>query len=167
VDDHVMATAAGILSDARILVERAQEKATGYRATYDSPIDVLSIVKDICNLKQFCTQSGGLRPFGVSLLIAGVDESGLKLFQTDPTGLFYQYKAVVIGEGETEVEEILHKDYKESMTVEEGLKFCIEALKRTIDPKEFSIDRIDVGVVRKESRKMEKMGKERIQKLLK
>jgi proteasome alpha subunit len=167
VDDHVMATAAGILSDARILVERAQEKATGYRATYDSPIDILSIVKDICNLKQFCTQSGGLRPFGVSLLIAGVDESGLKLFQTDPTGLFYQYKAVVIGEGETEVEEILHKDYRESMTVEEGLKLCIEALKKTIDPKEFSIDRIDVGVVRKESRKMEKMGKERIQKLLK
>src|SRR5512141_472881 len=63
VDDHIMMTAAGILSDARILVERAQEKATGYRVTYDSPIDILSVVKDIANLKQFCTQSGGLRPF--------------------------------------------------------------------------------------------------------
>ena len=167
VDDHIMATAAGILSDARILVERAQEKATGYRATYDSPIDIMTIVKDLCNLMQFCTQSGGLRPFGVSLLIAGADESGLKLFQTDPTGLFYQYKAVVIGEGETEIEEILHKDYKESLTLEEGLKLCIEALKKTIDAKEFSIDRIDAGIVRKETRKMEKLSKERIQKLLK
>ena len=167
VDDHIMATAAGILSDARILVERAQEKATGYRATYDSPIDIMTIVKDLCNLMQFCTQSGGLRPFGVSLLIAGADESGLKLFQTDPTGLFYQYKAVVIGEGETEIEEILHKDYKESLTLEEGLKLCIEALKKTIDAKEFSIDRSDAGIVRKETRKMEKLSKERIQKLLK
>lgn len=166
VDEHIMATGAGILSDARILVERAQEKATGYRVTYDSPIDILSIVKDLCNLKQFCTQSGGLRPFGVSMLIAGKDETGLKLFRTDPTGLFYQYKAVVIGEGETEIEEILHKEYKESLTVEQGLKLCIEALKKTIEPKEFSTERIDAAIVREESGRMEKLENEQIKKLL-
>lgn len=167
IDDHLMATAAGILSDARILVERAQEKATGYRVTYDSPIDILSIVKDICNLKQYCTQSGGLRPFGVSLLIAGIDESGLKLFQTDPTGLFYQYKAVVIGEGESEVEAILHKEYKESMTTEQGLRLCIEALKKSIDGKDFSVERIDVGVIDQKTKEMRKLTTEEIQKLLK
>jgi len=167
VDDHVMVTAAGILSDARILVERSQEKATAYRVTYDSPIDILTIVKDICNLKQFCTQSGGLRPFGVSLLIAGIDEAGMKLFSTDPTGLFYQYKAVVIGEGETEVGEILHKEYKDSITVDEGLKLCIEALKKTIDAKEFTIERIDAAVIRKKTGTMEKITKEKIAKLLK
>ncbi len=166
VDDHIMVTAAGILSDARILVERAQEKATGYRVTYDSPVDVLSVVKDIANVKQFCTQSGGLRPFGVSLLIAGADESGLKLFQTDPTGLFYQYRAVVIGEGETEVEGILQKEYKEGLTIEEGLKVCVNALRKSIDGKEFNAERIDAAVITEKKRVMERIPKERIAKLL-
>lgn len=164
VDDHIMITAAGILSDARILVERAQEKATSYRVTYDSPMDVLSAVKDIANLKQYCTQSGGLRPFGVSLLVAGVDETGVKLFETDPTGLFNQYKAVVIGEGESEVEEILHKEYKESMTMEEGLKLCINALKKAIDGKEFNAERIDAARISEKRGVMERISKEEIAK---
>ena len=67
--------------------------------------------KDIAQLKQICTQSGGLRPFGVSLLVAGVDEGGLKLFETDPIGIYFQYKATAIGEGENEVEQMLEKHY--------------------------------------------------------
>ena len=73
IDDHMGATASGILSDARVLIERAQLKAQQHRVTYDSPVDVITIVKDIANLKQICTQSGGLRPFGVSVLVAGID----------------------------------------------------------------------------------------------
>ncbi len=165
VDDHMIATGAGIVSDARILIERAQERATGYRATYDSPIDVLNIVKDLCNLKQYCTQSGGLRPFGVSLLIAGVDETGPKLFQTDPTGIFYQYKAVVIGEGETAVEEILHKEYRDSLTVDEGVKLCVKALKKAIDGDDFTAERIDAAIVR-HNQQVEKLSTEQIKKLL-
>ena len=109
IDEHIAATASGILSDARVLTERAQLRAQQHRVTYDSPIDSLTIVKDISNLKQICTQSGGLRPFGVSLLIAGVDDVGARLFETDPTGIFFQYRATVIGEGETEIEEMLKK----------------------------------------------------------
>ena len=75
IDDHIGATAAGILSDARVLIERAQLKAQQHQVTYDSPLDVLSVVKDVCDVKQVCTQSAGLRPFGVSLLIVGIDSS--------------------------------------------------------------------------------------------
>ncbi len=70
IDDHIGATASGILSDARVLIERAQLKAQQHKVTYDTAVDVITIVKDIANLKQICTQSGGLRPFGVSVLIA-------------------------------------------------------------------------------------------------
>ena len=77
VDDHIGATAAGIISDARVLVDRVQLKAQQHSVTYDSKIDVLSIVKDICDLKQICTQSAGLRPFGVSMLVAGVEEDAM------------------------------------------------------------------------------------------
>ena len=62
IDDHIATTAAGIISDARVLVDRAQVKAQQHAVTYDSKIDILSIVKDVCDLKQICTQSAGLRP---------------------------------------------------------------------------------------------------------
>src|SRR3989344_5766717 len=101
IDDHMGATAAGILSDARVLIDRAQLLAQQHRVTYDSPIEVLNVVKHISDIKQICTQSGGLRPFGVSLLVIGVDDKGPSLFETDTTGIYFQYHAAVIGEGET------------------------------------------------------------------
>lgn len=166
IDDHVMATAAGILSDARILVERAQEKSAGYRITYDSPIDLLSIVKDICNLAQYCTQSGGLRPFGVSLLIAGMDSDGKKLFVTDPTGLYNQWKAVVIGEGEEDIQPILHKEYKEDLTVEQGIKIAVSGLKKFLGD-QFDIERVDAAVLMDSTKTVERVSREKINKLVK
>lgn len=166
IDDHIMATAAGILSDARVLVERAQLKAQQHRIEYDSPIDNLVVVKDICNLKQLCTQSGGYRPFGVSLLVAGIDENGISLFETDPTGLYYQYKATIIGEGESEVEEMLHKEYKDNMTMEEGLQLAVRLLKKALGD-QFSAERIDAAAVSMKTKQMEKVSKEKIEKLVK
>ena len=96
IDNHIATTAAGIISDARVLVDRAQLKAQQHAVTYDSMIDVISVVKDMCDLKQICTQSAGLRPFGVSMLVGGVENGGeIKLFLTEPYGLYFQYKAGV------------------------------------------------------------------------
>jgi len=165
IDDHIMATAAGILSDARVLVERAQVKAQQHKVEFDTPIDNLHIVKDICNLKQLCTQSGGLRPFGVSLLVAGIDERGITLYETDPTGLYYQYKAAVIGEGESDIEETLHKEYKEDMTMEEGLKLAMKLLKKSLNAN-FKAERIDAAMIPLATKEMEKVSKEKIEKLI-
>ena len=107
IDEHVGATASGIISDARVLIERAQVKSQQHRVTYDTRIDILDIVKDMCSLKQICTQSAGLRPFGVSLLVGGIDHEGPVLYETDPTGIYFGYKAAVIGESETEIETII------------------------------------------------------------
>ena len=76
IDDHVAAAASGIISDARVLVDRAQMRAQQHAVTYDSKVDTLSLVKEICDMKQICTQSAGLRPFGVSLLVGEVEEDG-------------------------------------------------------------------------------------------
>mgnify|MGYP001369355877 CR=1 FL=1 len=166
IDEHIGASASGILSDARVLIENAQTKAQQHRMTYDSKIDVLSVVKAICDLKQICTQSAGLRPFGVSILVAGVDGTGPKLFETDPTGIYFQYRASVIGEGETEIEEILHKQYKESLTIEDSLKLAIRALAKVLD-KNFDASRIDAAYVRTDEKKFSKFSKDKIEKVLK
>jgi len=166
IDDHIMATASGIISDARVLVEREQVKAQQHRITYDTPTDVLSVVKDVCNLKQMCTQSGGLRPFGVSLLVAGIKNGKPELYETDPTGIYNQYLATAIGEAETEIKEILYKDYKESITIEEGLKLCINALKKVLNH-EFDEKRIDASYIKIGEDEMKKVSREQIKKILK
>lgn len=164
IDDHIAATASGILSDARVLVERAQVKAQQHRVTYDSPIDTLSVVKDIANLKQLCTQSGGLRPFGVSLLIAGVDENGPKLFGTDPTGIFFQYWVTSIGEGDAEIEKIFEKEYKKDITIEDGLKLSLKALKKVLGD-DFSIIRLDCVYIKTDEKKVKRFSEGHLSKV--
>jgi proteasome alpha subunit len=166
IDDHIGATASGILSDARVLIERAQLRAQQHRVTFDSPIDTLTIVKDICDLKQICTQSAGLRPFGVSILIAGIDEDGvIRLFETDPTGIFFQYFATAIGEGENEVEEFLHKNYSQSVDVDEGLILALRALRKALG-ENLNAERLDVAVIKVEDKQFTKLEKQKIEKLL-
>ena len=166
IDDHIAATASGIISDARVLIERAQVKAQQHAVTYDSPIDTISIVKDICALKQVCTQSGGLRPFGVSLIVAGIDTDGPKVYETDPTGIFFQFKATVIGEGEPEIEEILAREYKDSMTIEDGLRLALRALSQVLD-KNFSVERIAAAYIRTDEKVLKEMQRANIDRVLK
>ena len=94
IDAHIAAAAAGIVSDGRVLVDRSQLLGQQHRVTFGSPIDLLTVVRDICNIKQNFTQFGGARPFGVSLLFGGVDIVGKegipRLFLTDPTGIFFE-----------------------------------------------------------------------------
>lgn len=166
IDENIGATASGILSDARVLIERSQLKAQQHRITYDSEIDTLTIVKDICDLKQICTQSAGLRPFGVSLLVAGIDIDGPKLYETDPTGIFFEYKASVIGEGETEVENILQKEYHDDITIEEALKLCLKALNKVLD-KKFNAVRVDAAYIKTTTKKFKKIEKAKVERVLK
>ncbi len=165
IDEHIGATASGIISDARVLIERSQLRAQQNRVTFDSPIDTLSIVKDICSLKQTCTQYGGLRPFGVSILVAGVDADGPKLFETDPTGIYFQYKATAIGEGDQEIEDVLHKEYKPELSIEDATKLIIKALTKVLD-KNFNAERLDVAYIKTDGKQYTKMEKAQVEKLL-
>jgi len=166
IDDHIAATAAGIISDARVLVERSQVKAQQHRVTYDSGIDVLSVVKDMSDLCQFTTQSAGLRPFGVSLLVAGVDGDGTPtLFMTDPTGIFFRYRAAVIGEGEIEIEKILQKKYRVNMNIEEGLALGVGVLAAFVGA-ELSVDRLEAVVITVAQRKYKQVSNDEMRDLL-
>lgn len=165
IDDHIASTASGILSDARVLIERAQMKAQQHSVTYDTQVDVLSIVKNVCDLKQICTQSGGLRPFGVSLLIAGIDDDKPRLFETDPTGIYFEYKASVIGEGETDVEKILHEEYKENMDINQGIKLAVKALKSSLN-NDFSVQRLDCVIIKTENKKFTRLNQDELKQIL-
>jgi len=85
IDDHIIASAAGILSDARILIEKARVISQQNRVTYDSPSDVEEVIREIANTKQMFTQYGGARPYGVAIMVGGVDKRGPQLFSSDIT----------------------------------------------------------------------------------
>ena len=163
IDDHIQATGSGILSDSRILIDYARGIAQRHRVTYDSPIDVLSIVKNLCDIKQSYTQFGGARPFGVSLLIAGVNDEN-DLYVTDPTGIFFQYKATAIGEMEDEIKEILNKEYKDNLDLNSGIKLGLRAMKK-VQGKNFDISRLDIGIINNTDKKFRKLSQSELIKI--
>ena len=105
VDDHLGVAAAGYIPDARIQVDQARVVAQSNRLIYDESVDVEVLAKKISDLSQQFTQYAGVRPFGVSLIISGVDRSGPQLFLTDPSGNYVGYNAVAIGAGSDQVTE--------------------------------------------------------------
>jgi len=164
VDEHVVAGLAGLSSDGRVLIERAQLKAQQHKVTFDSPVDILSIVKDVCDLKQICTQSGGLRPFGVSILFAGIDNKEPQLFLTEPSGVYFRYYATAIGQGAEEVNEILNKDYKKNINIEQATSLGLKALKKVLE-KDFQLDRIEVAYIKTENPRFNTFTRDELKRL--
>jgi len=154
IDDHIMASAAGITSDARVLIERARVLAQQHHVTYDTSSDIEPIVSEIANVKQQYSQYGGARPFGVALIFAGYD-SKPKLFSTDVTGNYFQYKADAIGENDEKIKEKLRLKYHENLTTEEGIKLALEIF-REIQAEKFSLERFDIAVI-KSDKKMKRV----------
>ena len=112
IDDHVGAVGAGYIPDARIQVDSARVMAQSNKLIYDEPVDVEAIAKRIADMNQQYTQYAGVRPFGVSLIIAGVDENnGPVVYLADPTGTYSGFHAIAIGQGSDQVNDYLEKNY--------------------------------------------------------
>ncbi len=163
VDNHVIASAAGILSDARILVNHIRIAAQQHKVTYDSPVDVESIIREISDIQQQYTQHPGVRPFGVALMIAGKQGEDTKLYTSDITGNYYEYTAVAIGENDDKIKDVLRKRYKKEMKIEEGIKLCFEIFREILGNK-FYINRFNVAYVKKSENKLKRLSPEELRK---
>ena len=108
IDTHIYTTASGLIADARRLIDYARSIASSHRMTYDEPPSVIKIAREISDTLQVYTQYGGIRPFGVSLLIAGVDKEP-ELYEVEPSGALTGYTAAAIGRGKKVAEELLEK----------------------------------------------------------
>ena len=165
IDSHISVTASGLIADARRLVDMARVDAQRHRITYNEPANVESISKSICDLMQVYTQYGGIRPFGVSLLIAGVD-SKPRLFEAEPSGAMTGYLADSVGSGKKEVDEYLEKNYKESITVEDAIELGISALRKSVDAK-LSPENVDISYIDVKTRKSVAVSDKDVAKYLK
>jgi len=129
-DDHICMAFAGLTADARVLVNKARLECQSHRFSLDDPVSVEYIARHIAALQQKYTQSGGVRPFGISTLIIGFDSknSPPRLYNTDPSGIYYEWKANAIGRSSKTVREFLEKNYVEQMTSQQAVKLTVKSL---------------------------------------
>ncbi|PWN49894.1 putative PRE6-20S proteasome subunit [Violaceomyces palustris] len=130
IDDHVCLAFAGLTADARILIDKARIECQSHRLTVEDPVTVDYITRHIAGIQQRYTQSGGVRPFGISTLIIGFDanETRPRLYQTEPSGMYSAWKANAIGRSSKTVREFLEKNHKDDMTKDETIKLAIKSL---------------------------------------
>jgi len=146
IDEHIGCATSGLVADARALVERARVEAQVNRITYGKKIQVKALTRKLCDFKQTYTQYGGVRPFGTALLIGGVDDTGIRLFATDPSGAMMEYKATAEGEGRDLAIEYFEKNYKEGMSMNDAIVNGLKALSHSSE-KKLNIQAVEIGVV--------------------
>lgn len=166
IDSHIVSSVAGILSDARVLVERAQVLAQQHRITYDSPIEPELIIKEIANMQQQFTQYGGARPFGVSLMVAGVREKKAELFTSDITGNYFSYHANAIGENDEKIKEKLREKYKSDLNLKKGAKIALDIFKET-QGKNFNLEQFELSYIRNDDAQIRRLAGEALKDFVK
>lgn len=137
---------AGMPADYRVLLRRGRKVAQQYYTTYRELIPVSQIVREEAAIMQEFTQSGGVRPFGVSLMIAGFDDSGPQLFQVDPSGTYFGWKASAIGKNHVNAKSFLEKRYSEDIELEDAIHTAILTLKEGFE-EAITADNIEIGIV--------------------
>ncbi|HDP96710.1 MAG TPA: archaeal proteasome endopeptidase complex subunit alpha [Euryarchaeota archaeon] len=164
IDEQIGCATSGLVSDARVLVDYARVVAQVNKVTYDEKISIEHLVKRICDFKQNYTQYGGVRPFGTALLVAGVDEQGCHLYETDPSGALVSYKAGSIGAGRNTVMDMFEEEYEDDMDMDSAIQLSLKALKKATE-EELNVKAIEIGLV-KVGEKFRRLGEKEVERLV-
>lgn len=137
---------AGMGPDSRVLLKKARNYAQSYYRVYKESIPVSQLVRQVASVMQEFTQSGGVRPFGVSLLVAGFDEEGPHLYQVDPSGSYFAWKASAIGKNMVNGKTFLEKRYSDDMELEDAIHTALLTIKEGFEG-QVTETNIEVGIV--------------------
>jgi proteasome alpha subunit len=152
IDDHAAAVAAGLLADARVLVNQSRVRAQIHKITYEEPIDIWSLSRVIGDRMQISTLYAGLRPFGVSFLIGGVDKTGPHLIESDPSGMLFEWQAYAIGRGAVLANKIFKQRWKPNMADKEAVALVYDVINKTEKDKKDTF--VDMAIIKKNSKFM-------------
>ena len=163
VDYHIGVAAAGYIPDARVQVDSARFFSQGNRMTYDESVEVATVAKHLADQAHQFTQYGGVRPNGVSMIIAGVDQKGESIYVTDLSGTYVQFAAIAIGAGSEDVNAFLEKNDKEDLSLEDAAALAIAAINLKAEEKQ-GIKDIKMAKVSTESKIFEKVSEADLEK---
>lgn len=166
IDDHVGVAAAGYIPDARSQVDNARFFSQSNKLIYDESVDVETIAKHLADQCQQFTQYAGVRPFGVALILGGVDSGGSQLYLTDPSGTYISYDAVAIGSGSDQVTDFLEKNYKADISLQDAAILATASIYIASEEKEGS-QHIKMSQVKAATKSFEIIPDEQIAKFAK
>jgi len=152
IDDHIGTAMSGLTADARTMIDHARVECQSHRFTYDEPMTVDACTQSICDLAlRFGEDRKGKedvmsRPFGVALLIAGIDENGPVLYHTDPSGTFMRFNAKAIGAGSEGAQTSLQEHYSKSLSLIEAETLALSTLKQVMEEKVNSSN-VEIGAI--------------------
>ncbi|MDS0220739.1 archaeal proteasome endopeptidase complex subunit alpha [Haloarcula sp. S1AR25-5A] len=161
IDSHVGVASAGHVADARQLIDVARRQAQVNRLRYDEPASVESLTKEITDYIQQYTQTGGARPFGVALLVAGIEDGQPRLFETDPSGTPYEWQAVAIGGSREDIQSFLEDEYDDEMDLEGGIELALRAL-ASVNEDGLDATGVDIATIDVETEQFRKLSEEDI-----
>jgi len=165
-DTHIATVIAGLSPDARILVREARLACQGHRMTYDEPIGIEALAINIGDIMQQYTQNAGIRPFGVSMIVAGIDSTGPSLVALDPSGSYRAYKAYALGMNSEKAREFLEKNYKSNLKFNDAIGLSIEALKTSYTDG-LKKENINAAVISTNTKTYKKISNEEIEEYFK
>ena len=163
VDQHIGVAAAGYIPDARVQVENARFFSQGNRMTYDEPVEVETVSKHLADQCHQYTQYSGVRPYGVALIIAGIDQKGESIFVTDPSGTYVPYAAIAIGSGAEEVNDFLEKSYQNDISLEDAGALSIAAINLKAEKKD-GVKNLKMAKITTEKKILEKISESDLEK---
>jgi len=164
-DDHVGVASAGHVADARQLIDLARRRAQGEQLRYGQEIGVETLTRSITDHIQEYTQTGGARPFGVALLVGGVEDGQPRLFETDPSGTDYEWQAAAVGGDRDVIQGYLEEEYREDLDIDAGIELAISALN---EPEEESVaaEAVDVATITTEDESFSTVDDERLESIV-
>jgi proteasome alpha subunit len=132
-DDHVGMASAGHVADARQLIDFARRQAQVNRLRFGEAMGVETLTKTVTDFIQRYTQVGGARPFGVALVVGGIENGEPRLFETDPSGTPYEWEALAIGESRDDIQDYFEEHYEPDLSLDEGIELALRALASVSD----------------------------------
>ena len=132
-DDHVGMASAGHVADARQLIDFARRQAQVNRLRFGEVMGVETLTKTVTDFIQRYTQVGGARPFGVALVVGGIENGEPRLFETDPSGTPYEWEALAIGESREDIQDYFEEHYEPDLSLDGGIELALRALASVTD----------------------------------
>lgn len=157
---------AGLISDARVLIDQSRVYCQSNRLLYDEPVDIEVLTRRIGDQAQVYTQHAGVRPYGVSMILAGVDGTGGRVFMVDPSGSYRGYRATAVGRKSDEGNKLLEEKYKADITLDEAISLAVEAVKIASDG-EVTSKIVKVAVVTAETQAFTRLSESEVERYLK
>lgn len=145
--DHIGMTFSGMPADFRVLVNRSKLICEYYFLNYAVAIPVSELARKLMLIMQEFTQSGGVRPFGCSLLLCGYDHGEYSFYQVDPSGICFPWKVTAIGKNSEHIESLLQIRYKEDMSIDDAISAIVLTMKEAAES-QVNENNIEIGICR-------------------